>query len=359
MLFDLPSTILYEISLYLNAKDILHNWACTSQQTNNLFNNEHFKIFWIKGHLSITLDIDLYSLIKAYLDIKMNTIVNFKPWLTNGGISAKEYRNSYSNMWKYNPDVYSTYYEEGEDLKLNRNVCCTAYFNGKIQRQDFAEGFYIDVYKLIFCPETIREMYKVENLDYNKVLMLDPLSYENITNYENFDLRLERGASMLTFIPKYVIKNTPIIPQNVIPIVKKMAIARPLFYTGCVKSLIIIFSEDSYTNQYEEFDKFNDIMDIDMAKHLGNTIKIEENDDFEWVEYDRSNKKYYPVLWMQFKTWKANHLVITLTKCHYPTFACVKLLDIDDRRLDCGLQKMQPNYDITYTLMLGSIVDKE
>lgn len=42
-----------------------------------------------------------------------------------------------------------------------------------------------------------------------------------------------------------------------------------------------------------------------------------------------------------------------------PKFVCVKLIDIDDRRIDYNLANLQPNFDIMYTLLLGTIIDLE
>ncbi|OMJ78601.1 hypothetical protein SteCoe_21525 [Stentor coeruleus] len=359
LLFDLPSSIIYEISTYLKPEELFFNCACICKEANKVFDNDHFKIFWIKNHLNLTLDLSLYDLKCTFLDINSNTIVNFKPWFTNGGVSTREYRNSYANMWKYNADTYSTYYEEGENLKLIKNICCTAYFNGKIQYQNFTDGFYSDVYQLTYNPESLNEKYNIEDLDHTKVLILDPLSNEKIDNYEDYDLKLYRPASVLNTAPTYKIRDTPKFPNNTISIVKKIAIARPVFFTGCVKSLIFIFSENSYTKNFETFNAYNDIENIEKAKSLGNINKIEENNEFEWVEYNNTGKDYYPVLWMQFKTWKVNHIVINLTKCHHPKFVCVKFIDIDDRRSDWDLEDLQPNFDITYSLMLGSVVNLE
>lgn len=355
LVFDLPSSLIYEITTYLKSRDVFLNCACICKEASRLFCSDFFKVYWIKNHLNLNLNLSLYDLKYAFLEINSNTIVNFEPWLTDGGLSDTEYRNSYANMWKYNPDTYSTYYGEGEDLKLIKNICCTAYFDGRTQNQDFTDGFYSDVYQLTYNPETVKEKYSIEGLDHAKVLILDPLGHEMIESYDDYELKLDRSPS----VPSPKIRDIPKFPEKTISIVKKIALARPLFFTGCVKSLIIIFSENSYTKNFEAFDYYNDIENIEKAKSLGNVKKIEENNEFEWVEYNNTGQDYYPVLWMQFKTWRANHVEINLTKCHHPKFVCVKFIDIDDRRSDWNLENLQPNFDITYALMLGSVIDLE
>ena len=48
-----------------------------------------------------------------------------------------EYRNSYYEIWQYNCDSYSTFYEQDSNEDLVKNMCCLAYFTGEYQEKNF------------------------------------------------------------------------------------------------------------------------------------------------------------------------------------------------------------------------------
>ena len=151
---------------------------------------------------------------------------------------------------------------------------------------------------------------------------------------------------------------TPIFSESLIPIVNRIAVARPLYFTGVVKTLIYIFANEEIGGDFGIYDEFNDIENYYDAMGLGDIVNHVNNEEFEYVEFlERKDRSVYPALWLQFKTWKANHIVVELKKCHSPKVACVKFINIDDRRADFNLQRMQPNFDIMYSLLLGTIID--
>ena len=355
---DLPDSLLfYEIFGYLNTSEVFTNLSLVCKDWDSILSSSTFRKFWMNLRLGLNIHVNLPDISIIYPSLKATSIINYEPWKTNGGTSLIEMRNSYYDMWQYNSDCYSTYYSENSTESLVKNICCLAYFTGQFQKKRFIEGFYADIYGLRYNPESICEKYSFDENDQCKTLVLDPLNETNkLSNYKDFDLWLERGMTM--FHQRRKVKSIdPIFSETLIPIVNKIAVARPLYFTGVVKTLIYIFANEEI-GDFEIFNEFNDIENYYDAVGLGDIVNHVNNEEFEYVEFlERKGRSVYPALWLQFKTWKANHIVVELKKCHSPKIACVKFINIDDRRADFNLQSMQPNFDIMYSLLLGTIIN--
>ena len=121
-------------------------------------------------------------------------------------------------------------------------------------------------------------------------------------NYSDFDLRLNRPRDYF-FINKPTNQRTePESFPHLIPLVKKIAVARPLYFTGNVKTLIFLFSDKNYSKNFSDFDEYNDVNFFAYAKTLGKVINHHESEEIEYCEFEKDAKNIYPVLWVQFKT---------------------------------------------------------
>ena len=85
-----------------------------------------------------------------------------------------------------------------------------------------------------------------------------------------------------------------------------------------------------------------------------------DNEEFEYTELlEKAGRVVYPVLWLKFKTWKVNHIVVELNNCYCPKIVCAKFIDIDDGRRDYNQMRFQSNFDIMYSLLLGTILEAD
>ena len=104
----------------------------------------------MKIKLGLSKDLPGLEISKIYPELRLQNIINYEPWKSNGGTSDLEYRNSYYEIWQYNSDCYSTFYELESNKDLVKNICCLAYFTGEYQKKDFLQGFSMDVFKIIY-----------------------------------------------------------------------------------------------------------------------------------------------------------------------------------------------------------------
>ena len=277
---NFPQDIFYEICSYLPTKEIFCILSTVCKDLNQEIMSQNFLNYWQRKSYGISYNLTLEEFTYTLKQFKDNEIINYEAWKTNGGESASEYRNSYSNMWKYTSDCYSSYYEQNQKTPSLRNICCLAYFTGDYQIKDFLSGFYLDVYQIEYKSHSIPEKYKIYGLNQRRALVLDPLKL-NFSSYYQINLRLERGIDMLREkipLKEREYSNTPI---NKLPIVKKIAIARPLFFTGCVKTMIFLFSNNEVSGDFEEFSIFDNINSVVKAKTIGKIINHVENKKFE------------------------------------------------------------------------------
>ena len=201
-------------------------------------------------------------------------------------------------MWQYNPDSYSSSYVEDNKLPLDKNMCCLAYFSGDFQPKNFESGFYLDVYRFTYMPETLNEKYSIKWTDQHKALALDPLNkYNKDQSYLDFNLGLYRGQSLQNSNKLFKQNDSYQIPHTKIPLVKKIAVARPMRYTGVVKTMLFIFANDEISGQYDEFQEFDNKDSLIEAKTLGKIVNHVENEEIEYIEYlENKYKSNYPAL---------------------------------------------------------------
>jgi hypothetical protein len=358
MLENLPSTILTEICLYLTRSEVWPSLSHSSKFFHTLVNSDEFSQFWVRSRLGIPFSLSLSDLSCISKDFYNNQILNFHAWCTTGGVSDTDLKNSYQNMWTYSPESYSTYYQEFSTAGLVKNVCCSAYFAGEFQKKKFKKFFYSDLFQMIYNEETIPERFlDFDSHDVTKVFVLDPIG--------DRDESVEEYCDTVDFTTSYhyrdvaVVADPKLIPADQTPIIKKIAVARPYFFTGAVRSLVLILSRNRLTKDYSEFDRYNDVNCYEVATRLGTEVRHENNEEYEFVEFKETEQEFYPAAWIMFKSMWCNQVLVELKNCHFAKFACVKMIEIDDRRRDYDLERMQPNYDIMYFLLVGSILADE
>jgi hypothetical protein len=75
----------------------------------------------------------------------------------------------------------------------------------------------------------------------------------------------------------------------------------------------------------------------------------------EVVEYAYQQGDYWPLLWVHFLDIGHNHVRVPLKRPQCFRTAAVLLSSIEDRRATAHATSIQPNFDIMFTVFLGSI----
>lgn len=349
--------ILAEVCLFLDAKSVFTILSRVSKDWGFTLNSNNYKIYWIKQRFGVNLDISLELAITLYKNTITNWILDFKPWKTDAGVSRVELDNSYDNMFRYNGTSFSTFYSTTSVEPLRKNLNCLALFSGGYQpTETFFHSFHNDMYQLLLMPHNIPNAYQINNFDQSRCLILDPLSNKKYDTYLNLsNENITRPSIPNTFVGKKELFLSPK-TTNYIPLVTKIAIARPFFYTGAVKSMMIIANQEYDDASFEQFKVFNDIETLETALSIASVARLTKNEDFISIEYQQGIG-FYPLLWVKFLKIDVNHLEIELSKAQIIRCLNVKLYDIDDRREEYDLINFQPNFDITYTLMIGLSIE--
>lgn len=339
--------ILPEICIFIPLSELLLQVSLVCKEWKILLASEQYVRYWIRTKYNLGRDFPEIELIKLYLNSKNNSVLNFSAFKTDAGCSSEEYSNSFKNLFNYSPTPYSTKYSF--TMKpLAKNLNCLAVFEGNYKdKNSFFDSFNNDLFVMKYGK--VPQKFKIENFDQRKCLTIDPLNIRNFSSYEDFIFK-ESMEKSIEFPSKFITYS--INPSQAKAIVTKIAIARPLNYTGPIKTLLIIANQVFKDEIFENFVSFDNIINLEAARFIGDVRKVTYNDDFEIVEYQRSSG-FYPLLWVNFKHAGFNHIEYELSQAHWVSIINAKLLAIDDRRQDWGLPMFEPNFDITYILMLG------
>jgi hypothetical protein len=321
MLGNFSKTILLEISLFLPPFNVFQVLSTINKLIFYKINSTDFKIIYLKCFLGISFPLSLPLLLKILQTFKANEILNFEAWKTNGEeCYSNILHNSHSMMWTYSPISYTTNCDIHSNKPFIKNICCLAYFSGTIQEKRFSTYYHCGLDALMNDYEFIPEGFKGwDKCDREKLLVLDPIGnkrnqYKNLTEYR----------PLYPFFRDGKISSQPQHSPNT-PIIKKIAVAREILSFGLVKSMLFLFSKSICEINYEEFDIFNDIEDYEAAKNIGVIVQHIDNDEGEFIEFEESDKKFYPAAWVCFKVWNANHFLFELKKCHFAKLVCVNL----------------------------------
>lgn len=340
-----------EVCLYLDRAQIRDELILVCKDWETLLNTENYINYWIRSFLNLDMPIPFPNLKSIIKNTNSNKLLNFSAWKTNGGMSNIEVNSSYKNMWVYDCSTFSTYYSTTEPLPLMKNVDCLAIYQGGYMRKDkYFDNYCIDLYSVLYT--NVIDKYKIEHYDMQKCLTLDPLNNVIIEdlwsiNIRDFNQDQELDAEKCRLPIVYDIN-----PVKSSALVTKVAISRPFLFTGSVKTLLLIVNKNFNECSFSDFCGFNDITNIDSALLLGAVKKVTKNDEFEIVEYKRTSG-FYPLIWLNFKHCGVNHIEYNLAEGHIVSVINCKLIEIDDRRNDWGLENFQPNFDIRYVALIG------
>lgn len=350
------------VSLFLAPSDIFTRLVLVSKRIAAVLSDGRFIRYYLSNYFSKSIRFDLDEMRDAWTSLRNPDILEFKPYYTDGGVSDIEYFNSFASMWKYNGASYSTHYVEGT-ASLRKNLKCLSYFGGGTQDpSEFYNSVHHDLLNYKFNLPNIPIKYS----KYNLSQLLDTIPFSPLVKghiptqtliNENLRLRFELEHHENNHKPGQLDIFYPYEPsQTSTAIVSQIAIARPFYFTGAVKNLMIFFSNTDSTDvsSLADLDRYNDITDFEYARSLHNYLKCKDKPHLRYVEYyGDCSKEFYPVLWVEFPDYLYNHTVIQLHKSYLVRRMFVKLIDIDDRRDDFNLTRMEPNFDITYVLGLG------
>jgi hypothetical protein len=356
MLSRFPNLIFHEILIFLQPREVLITLSLVCKSLCQKIHQKSFISMYLKSYLGISLPLEMTDLIQAFKDFNSNQILSFAAGDTNGG----EYKsffvtNTYKTMWKYTPEIFSTECESNPNLPLRKNVCCFAYFTGKYKKKQFYNYIHTEL-KLIreFGFRFPAEYTSWRECDQTKLFVLDPLNKDHPKTTEEY----RSIEPPLKFAVEKASKPIKVfIETNKIPIIKKIAAARAFLASGFLTSFLVILSKNSINASFEEFDKYNDIDNYRDTLKIGKEVQHVNNDECEFVEFEERNDEFYPLAWVCFKDWRVNHLLLELKHCHYGKFACVKLIGVEDNRGKLNLMRFQLNYDVMYTLLLGSMTN--
>mmetsp|Transcript_12636 Transcript_12636/g.12719 ORF Transcript_12636/g.12719 Transcript_12636/m.12719 type:complete len:140 (+) Transcript_12636:489-908(+) len=85
--------------------------------------------------------------------------------------------------------------------------------------------------------------------------------------------------------------------------VNKIAIARPLYFTAPIRTVVIFFSQiDSEDINLDQFNVANNLVTIEDAKLLGIVDKEVNEEKIKYLEFKKRDEEWYPALWIQFQT---------------------------------------------------------
>ena len=94
---NIPESILWEIMSYLDPIELKTILSLNSIYYSGL-NSSNFQSFWLMTRMGLENSLNLSALRQAYDAFSRNEIIHYEPWLTTGGQSQRELRNSYNNM---------------------------------------------------------------------------------------------------------------------------------------------------------------------------------------------------------------------------------------------------------------------
>lgn len=348
---NLPQCILVEVESYLSIKEVSQLAQCNKSLSEHVSQNLHLVL---SLYLSVPpkLKTSLDTLKAAYLGLKDRKLLKFAPLFTDGGVSEIEYMNFFSSMWAYNGMNYSTHYSEGSTNTL-KPVNCVGYFEGGYQDDNFFATYHHDEMNWRVNFRNIPLRYNLPLEEVSSYRNTDPIyrrerDYDNRLNLPNFEpTPVEVDGKMIRY---------PLNASKELAVVSEVGIARPLFYTGSVKTLCVFFSSvmADFSAPYSVPFGFEN---FETARERPHKLREHEDSQVKFIEYSQDpTVEFYPVLWIQFKDFRVNNITHTLHRPMSCVRVLVHLINIDDRREEYNLQRMEPNFDLTYCVMIGSTI---
>ena len=286
-------------------------------------------------------------------------LLRFLPLYYNGGVSTCELVNSFEAMWEFSGLTYSTFYSKGGDKPLE-NRLAVGYFAGVAGENRMGKEFHYDLTLLKTRPWDVNEeIWEILERDKRSALTLDFLTpnYKKQPAMIITDGEWDRLCEAITRSETSALERrypcSPVAPN--FALVREVCVARPLFFTGPVKTLLIVvgslegdqMSPDVY-KQWEGVDSYEKAAQV--GRH-----ELRRLEGVEVVEFAAQPGAYWPLLWINFIDMAHNHVRVPLLRPQSFRTAAVLLSSIEDRRTAYSLAHYQPNFDIMFTVFLGHI----
>lgn len=287
-------------------------------------------------------------------------LLQFLPLYYNGGISTREIETSFEAMWEFSGVNYSTFYTEGGG-DLLENKLAVGYFSGLPGINLMSERFHFDANILKKMPEQIdEELYIALQSDTLAVITLDFLtpdynvSSKMLMTSSDWNSRMDTIMNQTKEAP-VLERAYPYVPTGPgFALVREVCVARPFNYTGAVKTLLIIAGRrDGNSHCPEVYKPWEGVDTYEKAIQMGSGT-LRRLEGVEVLEYAHQQGNFWPLLWVNFLDLGHNHVRVPLTRPQCFRTAAVLLSSIEDRRR-MGTANLQPNFDIMFTVFLGSI----
>ncbi|CAG9336266.1 unnamed protein product [Blepharisma stoltei] len=350
------SCVIPSIGLFLSSKDTFLSLSLVCKEWHQLL-SDNYVLFWLKSTLKTSSLISLEDAKLQFPGFANPEILNFQPWFSEGGISPKETGNCFRNIWTYDGLTYSTYYGSRTNSYFKKNIICSAFYEGG----GYQSHFFFDYgHRDIFLAENY--YFPEKYLDYNKyniqeLLTLAPLfPEENILDLQEYDPIPDPWNPIFDHDGcEWERISYPYYPcQAEIAFVNEIAVARPLYFTSAIKTMVIFFSAKVEEEMDTKLlDIADDILTIEDAKRLGPIAAEVDLKREKYVEFQKVDKEWYPVIWIQFQSWKLNHFEIPLQSIHQVARVAIKMINTDDLREEFFHPDGDLNFDILYCLFLG------
>lgn len=286
-------------------------------------------------------------------------LLRFLPLYYNGGVSTHELVNSFEAMWEFSGLCYSTFYNKERDKPLE-NRLAVGYFAGVEGENRMGKEFHHDLTIIKTRPWDVSdEMWEILARDKRSALTLDFLTpcYKKqpamIMTEEEWERRWQEITRSETSVLERRYAYSPLAPS--VALVREVCVARPLHFTGAVKTLLIVVgSLEGDQMSPEVYKQWEGVDSYEKAERVGRH-ELRRLEGVEVVEFAAQSGAYWPLLWIHFIDIAHNHVRIPLLRPQSFRTAAVLFSSIEDRRAMYHLAHLQPNFDIMFTVFLGHI----
>ena len=98
---------------------------------------------------------------------------------------------------------------------------------------------------------------------------------------------------------------------------------------------------------------------LEKASSLSHSIPVQRIEGVDCVEFTPGDDSYYPLLWLHFPSLAYNHVRVRLARPQAIRHVTALLYTIEDTREEYNLLEVQPNFDLMFILLLGTIEGAE
>ena len=291
-------------------------------------------------------------------------LLRFLPLYYNGGVSNREVVNSFEAMWEFSGLNYSTFYGESEDRGLE-NRLAVGYFAGVAGENRMGEEFHYDLTMIKTMPWEVRDdVWEILQRDKRAALTLDFLTpyYKTkpamLMPVEEWNRLCRQISPNTTGTPPALERLYPYSPlAHGLALVREVCVARPLLYTGAVKTLLVVVGRlEGSQLAPDVYKQWEGVNTYEKAVQVGSHFPLRRLEGVEVLEFAAQTGEYWPLLWLHFPDRAHNHVRIPLLRPQTFRTAAVLFSSIEDSRDAFNLSHMQPNFDIMFTVFLGHIV---